>query len=151
MEAVEGILWYKRVLPVGLSFALTLTFGNMVYLYLDVGFIQMLKSFTPVIIMATGKLVLVSFLCPYHLTSLLTVGYFANIEHVSMPVCISVIIISLGTATTCSSTPKLSFLGMLVMFCSEFAEAIRLIMTQFFLQQLKFGVIESQYVLGKRV
>mmetsp|Transcript_23114 Transcript_23114/g.25323 ORF Transcript_23114/g.25323 Transcript_23114/m.25323 type:complete len:345 (+) Transcript_23114:184-1218(+) len=128
LDAVEGILWYKRVLPVGLSFALTLTFGNMVYLYLDVGFIQMLKSFTPVIIMLTG--------------------YLANIDIVTLPVCISVLVISAGTATTCSGTPHLNLMGIFIMFLSEFAEAIRLVITQFFLQQLKFGVIESQYVLA---
>ena len=38
----------------GLAHASTLAFGNAVYLYLNVGFIQMLKSFTPVIIMLTG-------------------------------------------------------------------------------------------------
>ena len=48
-DAVEGLLWYRRVLPVGLAHAGTLAFGNSVYLLLNVGFIQMLKSFTPVI------------------------------------------------------------------------------------------------------
>ena len=52
--ALIGVLWFKRVLPVGLAHAATLAFGNAVYLYLNVGFIQMLKSFTPVIIMLTG-------------------------------------------------------------------------------------------------
>jgi hypothetical protein len=37
---VEGVLWYKRVLPVGLAYAGTLAFGNTVYLFLNVGFIQ---------------------------------------------------------------------------------------------------------------
>jgi drug/metabolite transporter (DMT)-like permease len=128
LDAVEGVLWYKRVLPVGLSGAMTLSFGNMVYLYLDVGFIQMLKSFTPVIIMITG--------------------YLARIDVVTMPVGISVLIISLGTAATCSFTPQLNMTGILIMFLSELTEAIRLIITQFFLQQLKFGVIEGQYVLS---
>lgn len=128
LDAVEGVLWYKRVLPVGLSGAMTLSFGNMVYLYLDVGFIQMLKSFTPVIIMITG--------------------YLARIDVVTMPVGISVLIISLGTAATCSFTPQLNLMGIFIMFLSELTEAIRLIITQFFLQQLKFGVIEGQYVLS---
>eukprot|EP01034_Spumella_vulgaris_P031426 gene31426-38813_t len=34
------------------------------------------------------------------------------------------------------------------MFLAELTEAIRLICTQFFLQQLKFGVVEGQYVLA---
>jgi hypothetical protein len=37
---MTGYLWYKRVLPVGLAHATTLALGNAVYLYLQVGFIQ---------------------------------------------------------------------------------------------------------------
>jgi drug/metabolite transporter (DMT)-like permease len=128
LEAIEGSLWYRRVLPVGLSFAATLTFGNMVYLYLDVGFIQMLKSFTPVMIMITG--------------------YIAKVDIPTVPVWVSVLVITVGTIFTCSFTPTLNILGIFIMFLSETAEAIRLIMTQFFLQHLKFGIIESQYVLA---
>lgn len=29
-EAIEGVLWYRRVLPVGMASAATLAFGNMV-------------------------------------------------------------------------------------------------------------------------
>lgn len=35
--------WFVRILPVGFFMALTLHFGNIVYLYLTVAFIQMLK------------------------------------------------------------------------------------------------------------
>ena len=127
-EAVEGNLWYKRVLPVGLAHASTLAFGNAVYLLLNVGLIQMLKSFTPVIIMITA--------------------YFARIESPSKSVVMSVFIISIGTATTCSFTPEISVLGLMVMLLSEATEAIRLVMTQFLLQNLKFGVIEGLYILS---
>lgn len=127
-DAVEGILWYKRVLPVGLAYACTLAFGNSAYLFLNVGFVQMLKSFTPVVIMLTA--------------------YFANIESPSRSVVYSVIVITIGTAATCSFSPEFSLIGLLIMLLAQIAEAIRLIITQFFLQQLKFGVIEGQYVLS---
>lgn len=127
-EAVEGALWYKRVLPVGLAHAGTLAFGNTVYLLLNVGFIQMLKSFTPVIIMITA--------------------YIARIENPSYPVIYSILVISVGTAATCSFTPQLSLIGLFVMFMAEATEAIRLVLTQFLLQNLKFGVVEGQYVLA---
>lgn len=42
----------SRMLPVGFFNATTLMFGNAVYMYLTVAFIQMLKAFTPVITMA---------------------------------------------------------------------------------------------------
>eukprot|EP00605_Chrysophyceae_sp_TOSAG23-4_P002455 GSChrysophyteH1.ASY1.ANO1.2714.1 assembled CDS len=127
-EQVEGHLWYKRVLPVGLAHAGTLAFGNTVYLLLNVGFIQMLKSFTPVIILLTSVI--------------------AKLENPNLPTMFSVAVISLGTAATCSYTPELSILGLVVMFLAELTEAIRLLMTQFLLQNLKFGIIEGQYVLA---
>jgi hypothetical protein len=127
-DAVDGILWYKRVLPVGLAHAGTLAFGNTVYLLLNVGFIQMLKSFTPVIILITSVI--------------------AKIENPNIPTWLSIFMISIGTAATCSYTANLSVLGLCIMFMAEFAEAIRLLMTQHLLQNLKFSIIEGQYVLA---
>ena len=127
-EQVEGVLWYKRVLPVGLAHAGTLAFGNIVYLFLNVGFIQMLKSFTPVIMMITG----VAF----------------KIESPSQTTIFSVLVISVGTAAACTFTTEMNITGLLVMLMAEATEAIRLLMTQFLLQNLKFGVVEGQYVLA---
>ena len=39
--------YLRRILPVGLFMALTLLCGNLVYLYLTVSFIQMLKARPP--------------------------------------------------------------------------------------------------------
>jgi hypothetical protein len=127
-EEVEGMLWYQRVLPVGFASAATLALGNMVYLLLDVGFIQMLKSFTPVVI--------------------IFFGYITGIDIPSMPIVYSVLVISVGIAATCTFSPEFNLLGIAVMFMSEIAEAVRLILTQFLLKQMKFGVIEGQYVLA---
>jgi Triose-phosphate Transporter family len=127
-EEVEGALYYRRVLPVGIAYAGTLATGNLVYLLLDVGLIQMLKSFTPVVVMA--------FL------------FISGIESPDRPVIISILIISFGTALTCSYTPNASVLGMAVMLLSEAFEAVRLVLTQFLLKDLKMGVVEGQYVLA---
>ena len=46
VEAKKTMTWRfycTKILPVGLFMALTLHFGNLVYLYLTVAFIQMLK------------------------------------------------------------------------------------------------------------
>jgi len=43
--------WIRGIMPVGFFMAGTLWAGNLVYLYLSVSFIQMLKAFTPVITM----------------------------------------------------------------------------------------------------
>lgn len=124
-ESIQGINWYKTVLPIGVASAITLTFGNMTYLYLDVGFIQMLKAFSPAMIVFTS--------------------YMTGVEYASNPVIVSVFVISLGVATTCSFAPSLNLIGLLVMFIAEFSESFRLVLTQYFLQQLKFGVLDSAY------
>jgi hypothetical protein len=46
VEAKKVVTWHfyaVRIMPIGLFMALTLHFGNLVYLYLTVAFIQMLK------------------------------------------------------------------------------------------------------------
>jgi hypothetical protein len=45
-RTVTPRFYATRIMPVGLFMALTLLFGNLVYLYLTVAFIQMLKAFT---------------------------------------------------------------------------------------------------------
>jgi hypothetical protein len=58
-EAKAQISWHyyaTRIMPVGLFMALTLWTGNLVYLYLTVSFIQMLKAFTPVMTMLAAFL-----------------------------------------------------------------------------------------------
>lgn len=123
-----GKLWFQRVLPVGFAHASALALGNLVYLWLNVGTIQMLKSFTPV--------------------TMLTVSYFTRVETLTTSVVVSVLITSLGTAATCSYTPQLSILGFLVMFLSGVMESVRLVLTQNLLQNLNFGVTEGQYFLS---
>lgn len=47
VEVKRTLTWtfyVQRILPVGFFMALTLHFGNLVYLYLTVSFIQMLKA-----------------------------------------------------------------------------------------------------------
>ena len=41
--------YLTRIMPIGLFMALTLYFGNIVYLYLTVSFIQMLKVRSPAV------------------------------------------------------------------------------------------------------
>lgn len=123
-EEVAGSLFYRRVLPVGVAYAGTLATGNMVYLLLDVGLIQMLKSFTPVVVM--GLL------------------FLTGIETPNRPVIISIIVISFGTAMTCSYTPNANVLGMAVMLTSEVFEAVRLVLTQFLLKDVKMGIVEGK-------
>ena len=102
--------------------------GNYIYLLLDVGLIQMLKSFTPVIVML-GL-------------------YFSRIEIPSQSVVFSILMISVGTAVTCSFSPHVTILGLLVMLLTTSFEAVRMVLTQYILKDLKLGVVESQYFLS---
>jgi drug/metabolite transporter (DMT)-like permease len=86
----------------------------------------MLKAFCPVVVFFTA--------------------YIAGIETLSKPVLASITIISLGTAATCSFTPEISYIGILIMFAGELAEAIRTVIVQNMLKNLQFGVIEGMYV-----
>ena len=42
-RAVAGSAFWSKLAPVGASYACTLGFGNSAYLFLDVGFVQMMK------------------------------------------------------------------------------------------------------------
>jgi hypothetical protein len=50
-KRVDAEFFMMRMLPIGFFNATTLMFGNAVYMFLSVSFIQMLKAFTPVITM----------------------------------------------------------------------------------------------------
>jgi hypothetical protein len=50
-SVVTRSFWYTKILPVGAFTALCFTFGNAAYMYLTVAFIQMLKAFTPAVVM----------------------------------------------------------------------------------------------------
>ena len=49
-------MYLQNVVPVGICQAATLALGNSVYMFLTVSFIQMLKAFTPVMVLAVGVL-----------------------------------------------------------------------------------------------
>ena len=51
-NAITLKFYVYNLLPIGAALATTLAAGNAVYMYLPVGFIQMLKAFTPAVIVA---------------------------------------------------------------------------------------------------
>ena len=127
-DVVTWPFFAYNLLPVGAALATTYATGNAVYLYLNVGFIQMLKAFTP--------------------ATTLAVLWMSGIEVPSWRVLVSVLAISVGTAITSVGEGSLHPLGLLLMLSAEVAEAIRLALTQKLLQNLKFGVVEGQYHLA---
>ena len=61
---------------------------------------------------------------------------------------LSVLVICVGTAIAAVGEVDMTALGLFLMFAAEFMEAIRLVMTQYLLQNLKFGIVEGQFYLA---
>lgn len=115
--------YVTHVMPVGLFGALTLAFGNLVYLYLTMAFIQMLKAFTPVITMACT--------------------FVAGLERPHLNLVSAVGLIAGGVAAASYGELNFSLVGVTIMFASELFESIRLVMLQILLQGYKFNAIEG--------
>lgn len=98
MQRISNHEYLTRIVPLGLCSAATLAFGNVAYLYLDVGLLQMLKSCCPVFVMIMALLF--------------------KLEHFSWPLVLSVILITGGTATTAATgAASLTCLEALYVIC----------------------------------
>lgn len=128
LESISGRNWYTCILPIALSYAGTLGLGNAAYLFLGVGFIQMLKAFTPVVV--------------------LIVLVVLKLESPTLPVIGFVTLISLGTLVTAATAPEWSPMGLLLMSAATGAEALRVALTQYLLTSCSFTVLEGQYLLA---
>jgi len=115
----------KSIWVVGAANAGTLIFGNAVYMYLTVSFIQMLKAFTPAVTLA--MLVL-----------------FA-VEIPSRRVAMSVLMICLGTAIASFNEINLAPMGLLLMAGAEITESTKLVLAQKMMSDLKFSALEGLY------
>jgi len=136
--------YWRTVFPVGALYAASLAMGNICYLYLGVGLIQMLKSSTPALIMAFS--------------------YFGGVDTPTSAVVAAVALITLGTLVTCAGSaamqkpsdspspssvnPTFSWFGISLFFMSSSFESIRLVATQHLLTNAKFSVVEGQYFLS---
>eukprot|EP00927_Polykrikos_kofoidii_P064970 TRINITY_DN60773_c0_g1_i1.p1 TRINITY_DN60773_c0_g1~~TRINITY_DN60773_c0_g1_i1.p1 ORF type:complete len:376 (+),score=37.82 TRINITY_DN60773_c0_g1_i1:136-1263(+) len=125
---VSGWGWYRTALPIGLAKAVTLAAGNMVYLHLGVGFIQMLKAFTPAIVIAVMPL--------------------AGASRPPKLAVASVFLIVLGTLTEVKENFSATHFGISLMLISETCEAFHLVFTQVLLQNKKLTVVEGLFTLA---
>jgi len=115
----------QKLLPVGLSSAGTFMFGNMAYMYLDAGFIQMLKAGTPAVLL----IMLVSF----------------KVETISPKAASFVVFMIFGGLISAGTSPTFNLFGLSVMLFSEMCEGARCVLTQVFLQKMNFSVWDAGY------
>jgi len=128
LEVVSGTRWLKTALPIGACKAVTLATGNSAYLYLGLGFIQMLKAFTPAVVLVVMRI--------------------CGTAGPSKPAVFFVFVIVAGTMVEVKGELQATALGMCVMLLSEVTEASGLVLTQKLLQTSKFTVMEALYVLA---
>ncbi|GAB1733515.1 hypothetical protein NU195Hw_g9281t1 [Hortaea werneckii] len=115
---MNGRVYLRTIVPIGVMFSLSLICGNLTYLYLSVSFIQMLKATMPIAVLITSWVMRVSE------PSLKTLG------NVSLIV-IGVVIASVGEI-------KFVMIGFLFQCGGIVFEAIRLVMVQRLLSGSEF-------------
>eukprot|EP01023_Acetabularia_acetabulum_P002601 TRINITY_DN11087_c0_g1_i1.p1 TRINITY_DN11087_c0_g1~~TRINITY_DN11087_c0_g1_i1.p1 ORF type:complete len:241 (-),score=27.43 TRINITY_DN11087_c0_g1_i1:53-700(-) len=99
VEAKQQVTWqlfFFNLVPVGFFSASTLFFGNWVYLFLSVSFIQMLKAFCPIIVML--------------------LAFAARLESPTHRLIGSVCTIVFGTFVSSLGEANLNFTGITIMF-----------------------------------
>ena len=127
-DRITWRFYLKNMCVVGAATAASLCFGNAGYLYLTVSFVQILKAFTPVFVVA--------------------MLFLTGIATPSARVVFSVLMIAVGTAIAAAGEVNFNLLGLAVMFCAETCEALRLVLTQKLLTNLKFAAMEGLYYMA---
>mmetsp|Transcript_46501 Transcript_46501/g.107324 ORF Transcript_46501/g.107324 Transcript_46501/m.107324 type:complete len:438 (-) Transcript_46501:322-1635(-) len=125
---MAGFTWLQKVGVIGLMKALTMATGNAVYLHLSFGFIQMLKAFTPLIVLIVMRLF-----------------------GVALPTraaiwCVSGIVV--GTLLEVNGELQATVLGLVLMLSSEVCEATSVVLSQKILQSSKLTVLEGMYIIA---
>ena len=120
--------YVQNVMAVGLATGGAMATGNSTYMYLSVAFIEILKGFTPVVTIMVQAFAGQSFPRP--------VAGFA------------VLMISVGTTISSLGEINLNIVGLLLMLGSIYSEALRLMLTQRLLQDMRFHVLEGLYFLS---
>lgn len=121
----------RRAFPVGVLTAASLCFGNMSYIYLDAGFIQMLKAGTPALLLFMLSVCKIEKISPLGASLALTM------------VC--------GSALATLQQPNINSVGLVIQAASQAAEVMQCTAVQFFLQKLGFNAFDAGYYLAPAV
>ena len=121
-------IFFERIVPVAVLFALSLALGNQAYLYLSVSFIQMLKAFTPVAVLIAGSAL--------------------GIERPTVVQIGIVTSISLGVSITAVGELRFDMVGFLFQIGGIAAESARLVLADKVLKDLKLDSLSAIYYIA---
>lgn len=127
-QKVDLAIYKRQVLPVSLCMAVSLVLGNKAYIFLSVSYIQMLKAFTPVLVL------LLSFLTGLEKSSVVEMNIVA--------------IISMGVALTSVGELMFSMTGFTLQVLALVSESVRLVMVNLFLKQLGLDALSTLYYIA---
>ena len=127
-EATNLKFYVFRVVPIGFALAGTLAAGNASYLHLSVAFVQILKAFSPVV--------------------LLVMLFLTKLENPRSLLLLSIAIIVGGVLTATEGEIRVTLVGVLLCLLSQISDAIKTINIQILLTNLKFDAFESLAVYG---
>jgi len=118
----------QNVLPIGLLSSATVVLGNIVYLYLSIAFIQMLKALTPVYIL---------------------LGMFAfRLERPTVGIIFAVLIISVGTGISSVGELRFSVIGFILQSFADVVEGLKLVLQDVLLKRIKLSPFETLYYVA---
>ncbi|EFP91675.2 uncharacterized protein PGTG_17531 [Puccinia graminis f. sp. tritici CRL 75-36-700-3] len=115
-ERVTWRFWSRNVLTVGLAYGSAILCSNLAYLSLSVSFVQMLKAFTPVILVIAT----------------------AFLDHRLPPMRTALVVMTISSGVAIAAYGEIQFvlIGVLFQLAGSLAEVARLIATQRLLQDL---------------
>ncbi|KAK8101577.1 triose-phosphate transporter [Apiospora kogelbergensis] len=102
--------YLKAVVPIGLLYSGSMVCSNLVYLYLNVAFIQMLKAASPF--------------------STLVVAWLWGQEHLTMPIVLKIMVIVMGVLIASAGEIHFSWIGFFYQLGGLVFESIRVVMIQ---------------------
>lgn len=124
---MTGRVYLRAIVPIGLLYSASLVCSNMVYLYLSVAFIQMLKAASPVAVLLTA--------------------WAWGVEEPSLKRFLNILLIVAGVALASVGEVNFSMAGFLFQVGGTVFEAMRLIMIQVLLSgdDMKMDPLVSLY------
>ncbi|MBW0562169.1 hypothetical protein O181_101884 [Austropuccinia psidii MF-1] len=117
--------WFRSILPIGALFSASLIFNNIAYLTLSVSFIQMLKAFTSVAVLAMSVLM--------------------GLEKANRRTILIVLLISIGVAIASIGELQFALTGFIAQTLGIAFEASRLVAIQKLLHGMKMDPLVSLY------